>query len=144
MKTIILSIAASSLLTMAGCQNIKEEKNDPKVISQEAIAVHDEIMPQISSFDKHSILIDSLLHDMASIQNHHKTLDTAAARHDLTQLKSDLETATDKMMVWMKEYEPDSADASYQKMEVDRINNLKAEFETVQKTADKVLAPFNK
>ncbi|MFD2969895.1 transposase [Sphingobacterium bambusae] len=144
MKTITLSMATVGLLTMASCQNIKEEKNDPKVISQQAIEVHDEIMPQISSFDKHSILIDSLLDNLAGMQNSNNALDTAATRRDLTQLKSDLESATDKMMVWMKEYQPDSADATYQKAEVERISNLRTEFETVSKSAEKVLTPFNK
>ncbi len=137
-------MATLGLIILASCQNIKEEKNDPKVISQQAIEVHDEIMPQISSFDKHSILIDSLLNNLASMQRSNNALDTVTTRRDLTQLKSDLESATDKMMVWMKEYQPDSADASYQKAEVERISSLKSEFETVSKSAEKVLAPFNK
>lgn len=137
-------MAIVGLLTAASCQNIKEEKNDPKVISQQAIEVHDEIMPQISTFDKHSILIDSLLDNLAGMQNSSNALDTATTRRDLTQLKADLESATDKMMLWMKDYEPDSADATYQKAEVERISNLKNEFETVSKSAEKVLTPFNK
>ena len=137
-------MATLGLIILASCQNIKEEKNDPKVISQQAIEVHDEIMPQISTFDKHSILIDSLLDNLAGMQNSSNALDTATTRRDLTQLKADLESATDKMMLWMKDYEPDSADATYQKAEVERISNLKNEFETVSKSAEKVLTPFNK
>lgn len=144
MKKIIFSAAIAGSLMLASCQNINEEKNDPKVISQKAIEVHDEIMPQISSFDKHDILIDSLLVNLGSLKTADAALDTAKVRLDLSQLKGDLEAATDKMMVWMKEYEPDSTDVAYQKAEVERIGSLKKEFETVRTQADKVLAPFSK
>ncbi|KGE15912.1 hypothetical protein [Sphingobacterium deserti] len=144
MKNVILSTTVVSLLLTASCQNIKEEKNDPKVISQKAIEIHDEIMPEISNFDRQGILIDSLLADINSVKTNHQELDTASTRLELTKLKDDLESATDKMMLWMKEYNPDSTDVSYQHAEVESISNLKEEFETVNKSAEKTLAPFKK
>ena len=144
MKHLISSTTVMGLLLTASCQNIKEEKNDPKVISQKAIEVHDEIMPEISNFDRQGILIDSLLTNFNAVKADHQQLDTATTREELTKLKTDLESATDKMMLWMKEYNPDSSDVAYQHAEVARISDLKGEFETVNKSAEKTLAPFKK
>ncbi|WP_437918191.1 transposase [Sphingobacterium sp. LRF_L2] len=141
MTKLFLAATAFGLLTNVGCQNIKDEKNDPKVISAKAIEIHDEIMPQISTFDRHTVLIDSLLQNLPAQQTVSK-IDTAETRQDLLALKGDLESATDKMMTWMKDYVPDSTDASYQKAEVERISNLKVEFDQVTKDAERVLTPF--
>ena len=142
MKNLILSTTAIGILLTASCQNIKEEKNDPKVISQKAIEIHDEIMPEISNFDRQGILIDSLLANISTVKTNHQELDTASTRVELTKLKGDLESATDKMMLWMKEYNPDSTDVTYQHAEVESIGDLRKEFETVSKSAEKKLAPF--
>jgi len=144
MKDLVLSTAVASLLITASCQSIKDEKNDPKVISQKAIEIHDEIMPEISNFDKQGILIDSLLADLNAVKTNHQKLDTASTRAELTKLKGELESATDKMMLWMKEYNPDSTDVSYQHAEVESISSLKEEFETVNTSAEKTLARFRK
>ncbi|TDS17254.1 transposase [Sphingobacterium paludis] len=144
MKNLVLSTTAIGLLLTASCQNMKEEKNDPKIISQKAIEVHDEIMPEISNFDRQGIVVDSLLTNFNAVKADHQGLDTAASRQALTKLKGDLESATDKMMEWMKEYNPDSSDVAYQHAEVERISTLKGEFETVNKSAQKTLAPFKK
>ncbi|WDF69971.1 transposase [Sphingobacterium oryzagri] len=139
MKTQILGLATSALLLTASCQNAEKKESNADAISKEAIAVHDEIMPQIAVFDKHTIVIDSLLGNMSAVKATNTSLDTAATRTDLTQLKSELEAATDKMMTWMKEYEPTSADTSYQKAELESISQLKAEFDSVTKKADSLL-----
>lgn len=144
MKKRILGLTACTLLVMASCQNTKTNENQADTLSKEAIAIHDEIMPQISIFDKHTIVIDSLLGNLASLKATNNSLDTNTTRHDLSALKTDLESATDKMMTWMKEYDPSSTDTSYQKAELERISKLKIEFETVTKNADTVLPAFVK
>lgn len=139
MKKHILSIATVSLLLMASCQHAETNENKADAISKEAIAVHDEIMPQISTFDQHTIVIDSLLGNLAALKTANNNLDTAATREDLSQLKTELEAATDEMMTWMKDYDPSSTDTTYQKAELTRITELRTEFETVTKKAENVL-----
>ena len=99
-------------------------------------------MPQISTFDKHDILVDSLLSNLSALKTKDATLDTAETRQEFQTLKGDLESATDKMMVWMKEYTMDSTDVAYQQAEIDRISALKTEFEQVEYEAQRLLAPF--
>lgn len=145
MNKLFFSGLALSLLSLGACQNNKEEKTeDPKVLSHKAIEIHDEIMPQISSFDKNTVLIDSLLGDLSAVKAAMPDLDTTNTRQELATLKTDLESATDKMMTWMKEYKVDNDAVDYQKSEVDRISDLKAEFEKVGAEANRLLAPFNK
>lgn len=137
-----MGATALSLLAITSCQNIKDQKNDPQVLSAKAIEIHDLIMPQISTFDKHTVFVDSLLGSLSVLKKANPSLDTNATRQELTTLKTDLESATDDMMTWMKEYTPDSTNADYQKAEVDRITQLQSKFEKVSKDADRVLTPY--
>ena len=140
----ILSFASMSLLVFGACQNIENKKNDPSAISAQSIAVHDEIMPQISTFDKHTVLIDSLLGNLAAVKSKDSAINTSDVRNDLTDLKAELESATDQMMTWMKDFEPDSAETSYQQAQLDTISNLKETFSKVSQNADRLLTPYKK
>ncbi|MCY4779465.1 transposase [Sphingobacterium sp. UT-1RO-CII-1] len=144
MKKIIYTSLATAAIIFSSCQNNEKQSEDPKLLSQKAIEIHDEIMPQISTFNKHTVLIDSILDNLALIKQQTPDLDTTSSRHDLSNLKANLETATDKMMVWMKEYSMDNTDVSYQEAEIQRISDLKNEFDTVNQEATKALSPFNK
>ena len=144
MKKITYGLFVFGAFIASACQNNNEQNDEAKKLATEAIDIHDEIMPQISVFNKNDVLIDSLLANLGALQAVHTDLDTAEARKSFTTLKSNLESATDKMMVWMKEYEADSADAGYQKAEVEAISKLKTEFEQVKYEAESVLAPFKK
>lgn len=141
MKKFVWSSLAIVLMTSA-CQQIKDQKNDPQVLSTQAIAVHDEIMPQIAVFDKHTLLIDSLLGDLAAVQKKQPSVDIVKTRTELSALKIKLESATDKMMLWMKEYSTDSLSSDYQKAEVKRIEDLKKEFQDVQLESEKILKAY--
>ena len=144
MKKIIYTSLATAAVIFSSCQNNEKQGEDPKLLSQKAIEIHDEIMPQISTFNKHTVLIDSILDNLALIKQQNPDLDTTNSRQELSSLKTNLETATDKMMVWMKEYSMDNTDVSYQEAEIQRISDLKAEFDTVNQEAAKTLSPFNK
>lgn len=144
MKTLIYSGVALTLLTLGSCQNSEKQTADPKALSQKAIEIHDEIMPQISTFNKQGILIDSLLENLTTIKQNSPDLDTTNTRQELSSLKTDIDSATDKMMAWMKEYSLDNADVAYQEAEIERISALKAEFEKVSNDAAKSLTPFSK
>ncbi|NQD70743.1 transposase [Sphingobacterium shayense] len=144
MNKSILSFASMTLLVFGACQNIENKKNDPSAISAQSIAVHDEIMPQITTFDKHTVLIDSLLGNLAAVKSQDPSIDTSEVRSSLTDLKVELESATDKMMTWMKDFEPDSNETSYQQAQLDTISNLKNTFSKVSQDADRFLAPYKK
>jgi hypothetical protein len=141
MKKLILLGAAFSVV-FASCQSKQVENKDQK-LSEQAIAVHDEIMPQISHFDKSTIVIDSVLSNLAAIKETQTTLDTAKTRVDLTNLKDSIENATDNMMTWMKVYDPENVDETYQQKEVDKINAMKNQFDRVSENIKTLLAPFN-
>lgn len=126
---------------ISACQNTHKEA---EALAKEAIEVHDEIMPQISTFDKHDVFIDSLLQNLSALKAADTELDTLQTQEDLSALKANLESATDKMMLWMKDYVADSTDVAYQKAEVERITELKTEFEQVKYEAQRALTPFKK
>jgi len=129
----------SSLLafSLIACQSNKD-----KELAKQAISIHDEIMPQLPSFDKATIEIDSILENLAAIKNTNPTLDTTQTRAELTTLKADLEAATDNMMTWMKEYSLDSADVEYQQSEIDKVTIMKKQFEDVGIQTSSKLNPF--
>jgi len=132
----------AAVFMAAACQNAGNSNSGHKALSKKAIEIHDIIMPQISVFDKQTILIDSLLANLSAIKASHPDLDTTDTRRELSALKTDLEAATDGMMDWMREYEPDNADTSYQKAEIQRITDLKTTFDNVSATAESLLVPF--
>lgn len=133
MKNIIY-VAASAVFFLGACQsNSTQETSKAAVISKEAIAIHDEIMPQIGRFDRTAVKIDSLL----------QTPLDESSKKDLSQLKGNLEEATDHMMTWMKEYAVDSTNISYQEAELVKVKAMKKQFEDVSLESNKKLASFN-
>ncbi len=141
MKKLILLSAAFSI-AFVSCQNKQVENKDQK-LSEQAIAIHDEIMPQISQFDKTTIKIDSIISNLAAIKGEKADLDTAKTRIDLTNLKDSIEDATDHMMTWMKDYDATNEDEAYQQKEVDKIGAMKKQFDRVAEQIKTSLAAFN-
>lgn len=141
MKKLILLSAAFSI-AFVSCQNKQVENKDQK-LSEQAIAIHDEIMPQISQFDKSTIKIDSIISNLAAIKGEKADLDTAKTRVDLTNLKDSIEDATDHMMTWMKDYDATNEDEAYQQKEVDKISAMKKQFDRVAEQIKASLAAFN-
>ena len=132
MKQLFYVSSLSLLLVTAACQSpATKEAVKGQQLAQEAIAIHDEIMPQISSFDQMALKIDSILNS-----------DTTTIKPDLESLKSDLEQATDGMMTWMHEYVADSTDVAYQQAEVDKVKAMKKQFEDVAAKSHKTLSSF--
>lgn len=140
MKNLAL-MAVGFSLALTACQNNSETENQK--LAAEAMKVHDEIMPQISSFDRSTIKIDSILSNLTEIKASKADLDTTATRQDLSNLKDSIEAATDNMMVWMKDYDATSTDAAYQQKELDKITAMKQQFERVGEHITKSLTPFN-
>lgn len=129
----IFYITASALFLLSACQSENNQKDSSiQELSKEAIAVHDEIMPQIGTFDRTTVKIDSLLGTNLDEQK----------KQELEQLKANLESATDNMMTWMKDYTPDSSNIAYQEEELVKIKAMKKQFEDVSLESNTKLAPF--
>ena len=140
-KIIIASILG--LVTLNACQqNTKDQNDNIHVLTQQAMDIHNEIMPQISHFDRATIKIDSVLANLNTIAQKEKAIDTVEVKKELTSLKQNLEDATDKMMTWMKEYSEDSTDVAYQSNEIEKVKELKKTFEEVSLKSNTVLGKF--
>src|SRR5690606_59289 len=112
-KTILAAIIA--LATLNSCQ--QQSNNDAsqlKNLSEEAIQVHDEIMPQIAHFDRATLKIDSILENLGSIAKKDNTLDTATVKSELETLTQNVESASDNTMKWKREYTTVSTVVDYQ------------------------------
>lgn len=124
------------------------ENTETALLKQETIAVHDEIMPQISSFDRQAIKIDSILLNLDELYAANESLDTAQLRSELVELQSKLSNATDQMMVWMMEFDSEVADKTdeeakaYYQSELEKVKQMKVLFEEVNKESAEKLAPF--
>ena len=147
MKKTIFPIAAA-LTVFAACSGGSNETAEIDRLREEAIAIHDEIMPQISAFDRNTVKIDSLLSSLSSLKAENPDLDTVAIRTDLTTLKGNLEEATNGMMDWMTGFDVDPQDKdvaeikAYYEKEVERVKGLKEHFDEVAKESADKLAQF--
>ena len=142
MKKIILA-AVVGFATLSSCQQQStKDATQHQHFADEAIKIHDEIMPQISSFDRATLKIDSILENLASLAHKDKSLDTAVVKSDLEALKTNLEDATDNMMTWMRDYAPDSTDVAYQKAEIEKVKIMKKQFEDVSLESNTKLGKF--
>src|SRR5690606_19427758 len=137
-----LAIAIPALILTVSCQSAATKNAlEGQQLAEEAIAIHDEIMPQVTVFDKTSLQIDCLLTNMSAISANDSGIDTTSLRSDLVELKCKLGHATDIMMTWMYEYQPDSTDVDYQKAEVETVKKMKKQCEEVAAESKSKLAP---
>lgn len=136
MKKVALPLAL--VFALGSCQNANVQNNDQK-LAQQAIEIHDEIMPQIPKFDKTSVKIDSILTHLQGYAEKDELLDTVQLKSELLDLKDSIETATDNMMTWMRDYDATSQEESYQQNEVDKISTMKQQFDRVQQQINQTL-----
>ncbi len=143
MKKLFYASSISLLFLTAACQSpATKDAVKGQQLAQEAIALHDEIMPQIASFDQTTIKIDSILNALPQLANSSADIDTVALKTDLENLKNNLEQATDGMMTWMYEYVADSTDVAYQQAEVEKVKTMKKQFDDVAAASNKTLSSF--
>ncbi|SEK56920.1 transposase [Parapedobacter koreensis] len=147
MKKIVLQLGVAAL-SMLACNGGDKEANEIEQLRNEAITVHDEIMPQISAFDRNTVKIDSLLASLPQLQAAYPDLDTTQTRTELAALKGRLEQATDSMMAWMTNFDVDPQDKSnteiksYYEKEVEKVKGLQQLFDEVAKESTDKLAQF--
>ncbi|MDH5826090.1 transposase [Sphingobacterium sp. SG20118] len=137
-----LAFLITSAFAITSCANNSSSQNDLVKTQEETMKIHDEIMPQVSVFDKSAVTIDSILTNLNAIKASKPTLDTAQTRQELTLLKKDLEDATDHMMDWMKEYSTDSTTVDYAHRELTRVKEMKAVFDRVSKEQQQILSKY--
>ncbi len=141
-------LGSAILLFFSACNSGSNDANEIERLREEAIAIHDEIMPQISAFDRNTVKIDSLLANLPQLKETYPDLDTTQTRAELTDLKSQLEQATDSMMDWMTEFDVDPQDKStieiktYYEEEVEKVKEMKLLFEEASKASADKLAQF--
>lgn len=139
---------AAALLLLSACNGGSNDAGEIDRLREEAIAIHDEIMPQISAFDRNTVKIDSLLSSLPELKAANPDIDTAQTRMELTGLKDRLEEATNAMMEWMTEFDVDPQDKtaaeikSYYEGEVDKVADMKQLFDDVAKESAEKLAQF--
>lgn len=140
--------AAAFLLLLSACNGGSGDAGEIDRLREEAIAIHDEIMPQISAFDRNTVKIDSLLSSLPQLKAANPDIDTAQTRTELTGLKDRLEEATNAMMDWMTEFDVDPQDKTaaeiktYYEKEVDKVTDMKQLFDDVAKESAEKLAQF--
>ena len=143
-----ISWIGAGLLLMAACNNGSDENSEINRLREEAIAVHDEIMPQISAFDRNTVKIDSILASLPQLLETQPDMDTTQTRSELSGLKNRLDLATDSMMNWMTTFDVDPQDKSteevksYYEGEIEKVNGLKTLFDNVSKEATEKLAKY--
>src|SRR5690606_41367558 len=90
--------AAVAFLLLAACNGGNSDTAEIDRLRDEAIAIHDEIMPQISAFDRNAVKLDSLLSSFPELKAANPDIDTAQARSDLSGLEVDREEATNDIL----------------------------------------------
>ncbi|MGV3763689.1 transposase [Parapedobacter sp.] len=146
MKKMIFPAVAALLLV--ACNGGGSDTVEIDQLRDEAIAIHDEIMPQISAFDRNSVKIDSILSSLSELKAANPNIDTVQVRTDLSALKVRLEGATNAMMDWMTGFDVDPQDKSaaetksYYEKEVEKVKEMKVTFDEVSKESVEKLAQF--
>lgn len=142
MKKLAFLVASAFAMTSCANSSNSNNQNDLAKTQEETMKIHDEIMPQVSVFDKDAVAIDSILTNLNAIKTVKPALDTTHTRQELTQLKKNLEDATDHMMDWMKGYSADSTTVDYAYRELTKVKNMKAIFDRVSKEKQEILNKY--
>ena len=142
MKKLAFLVASAFAITSCANSSNTNNQNDLAKTQEETMKIHDEIMPQVSIFDKDAVTIDSILTNLSAIKTAKPNLDTTNTRQELSQLKSNLEDATDHMMDWMKGYSADSTTVDYANRELTKVKDMKAVFDRVSKEKQEILKKY--
>jgi len=139
----ILGVLACAILAVACAL-----KQDYKAERDEVMKFHDVVMEDHGVVVNNQMKLDSLLKDLKGLKKSQPSLDTAAARKEMEQLKSSLGTAEDRMNDWMHQFEPDVTGKSNEeaikyfkeeKVKITRIDSLyKQEIKTSGAYLDKL------
>ncbi|PWK27298.1 hypothetical protein LV89_01611 [Arcicella aurantiaca] len=120
MKKIFLAI--SIITTLAACQKNGEDKQ--KVMIDEVMAIHDEVMPKMDDIMTLKSSLDSAIK---------VSPDSAKAK----QLYSALDSADNQMMDWMQAYNPDQVKGKSEEEVTKYYADEKAKISSVKELTNK-------
>jgi len=125
-------------------------KPDYKAERDEVMKFHDVVMQDHGVVVNNQMKLDSLLKNLTGLKKSRPSLDTAAARKEMEQLKSSLGTAEDRMNDWMHQFEPDVTGKSneeaikYFKEEKSKITRIDSLYKQEIKTSGAYLDKLKK
>jgi len=145
MKTLLLSVSALLVLLATAC-NTKDHSNQQ--LQDEMIAVHDEVMPMMSTFAHNSMAIDSILTHFKEIKIENPEIDTTEQKEKLTALKVKLDNANDSMNDWMYDLNLDFDKMSkkevkeYLEQQRSKVDDINKQFKELDAESKEALSPF--
>lgn len=146
MKTLLLSVSALLVLLATAC-NTNDHSNQQQ-LQDEMIAVHDEVMPMMSTFAHNSMAIDSILTHFKEIKIENPEIDTTEQKEKLTALKVKLDHANDSMNDWMHDLNLDFDKMSkeevkeYLEQQRSKVDDINKQFKELDAESKEALSPF--
>lgn len=146
MKSILFGTLSIILLFATACAT---KDNTTQQLQDEVIAIHDEIMPMMSTFARTGIKLDSILNNWETIKLEKANIDTAEQKAKLLNLKKEIEASSDAMNDWMHELNLDYEGMSdievqkYLENEKIKVQNIDTQFKTVAQESINVLSLYN-
>lgn len=130
----------------AGCQ----QEPDYKVIREEVIELHDQLMMDDEKVMRNKMRLDSLaLSGLKELKGKEPALDTGQLHQEIEQLTTSMEAASDEMSTWMHEFEADIKGktkpeaVAYFKGEKLKVNKLDSLYKKVLKESDALLNKYH-
>lgn len=142
---VLLLVLISAVLILS----CKSERNY-KVVREEVIEIHNNVMADGEQAARYRMILDSLSKIKLKVNTDHQlATDTAADQKKISMLIAKLNKADENMMEWMQRFEPDTEGKSnaeaiqYFEAEMIKIKRLDLEYEAVLKASDTYLKKFN-
>lgn len=132
-----------------GCSQPKKT-NDYKVVRDEVMEFHDEVMKDQGVIVKNQMKLDTLLRDLKGLKTKYPNIDTLQEAIALKSLIGNLVKADDDMNDWMHQFEPDVTGKSnedaikYFQAEKSKIAAIDSVYKREIKTSGDYLKKFNK
>lgn len=131
------------MILLTSCSGGSKDKKE-KELQEEVMAIHDEIMPEMSRLEKLSQKLDSVKNSMRSKDNA-----SSSKIEKIEKQKQDLSEAHKSMMQWMRNYERPSDTMEHQQVieyleeEKTKIQDVKEKFNSSIKQAEATLNSNN-
>lgn len=132
-----------------GCSQPKKT-NDYKIVRDEVMRFHDEVMKDQGVIVKNQMKLDTLLRDLQNLKLKYPNIDTLQEAIALKSLIGNLVKADDDMNNWMHQFEPDVTGKSnedavvYFQAEKKKIAAIDSVYKQEIKTSGDYLKKFNK
>ncbi len=109
----------------------KDQKAEQKQLQEEVMKTHDELMGQMDLLMKNKLALSKLELHLDSLISIKPTLDTAAFKSQIIEIKNQLISSDDAMMKWMNNFNPDYTGKSHEEI-VSYLDNQKLKIDSVK------------